>query len=232
MMEGICEVKRILAFNDEEKETGLKILEMLKGKSVVDGVELLEKCIVHHDHYNWEWKDVMESISEDESILAFNNEQKEIGMKIVEMLKEKNVEDGVDLLEKCIFQHAYYNWERKYMTEPLPYGLGFASTLPEGDKEYSSRKKSDFDKTQSFTPSINIKVRDGFNKDDVINDMKLAIKQEVSEVEENRGFEPLPCAKGIIKVLEEYHATISNMEKVFDIVKSSVLSSTLIKESE
>ena len=66
-------------------------------------------------------------------IMAFNDSQKDKGNAILEILKGLSVEDGFELLEKCIFQYAYYGWERKYMTEPLPFGIGPAQNSPESD---------------------------------------------------------------------------------------------------
>lgn len=65
-----------------------------------------------------------EGIYEATRILAFNDQQKETGEKILALLKGMTVEEGMELLEKCIFQHSYHNWDRNYMTEPLPYGIG------------------------------------------------------------------------------------------------------------
>ena len=79
--------------------------------------------------------DGMKEIEKVCRVLNFNILQKEKGEKILSMIREMTVEEGVELLEKCIFQHAYYVWERKYMTEPLPYGIGPVDDLPKGDKK-------------------------------------------------------------------------------------------------
>lgn len=68
-------------------------------------------------------------------ILNFNMNQKEKGEKILSILKGMTVEEGVELLEKCIFQHAYFGWNRKYMTEPLPYGISPVDGSPKSDKK-------------------------------------------------------------------------------------------------
>ena len=53
-------------------------------------------------------------------------------------------------------------------------------------------------------------------------------EKEVREVEERKAFEALSCAKEVVKVLERHHATVNDMERVLDIVKDMVSSSTLV----
>lgn len=69
----------------------------------------------------------MDCICEVSQIMNFNESQKEKGEKILNLLKGMPVEEGIELLEKCIFQHSYYGWERQYMTEPVPYGIGISN---------------------------------------------------------------------------------------------------------
>lgn len=74
-----------------------------------------------------------ECIRKASQIMNFNESQKEKGEKILELLEELTVEEGIEILEKCIFQHSYFGWERKYMAEPLPYGAGPAKDSPKGN---------------------------------------------------------------------------------------------------
>lgn len=74
-----------------------------------------------------------ECIREASRIMNFNESQKEKGEEILTLLKDLTVEEGIEILEKCIFQHSYFGWERKYMAEPMPYGVGSAKKLPKGD---------------------------------------------------------------------------------------------------
>ena len=53
--------------------------------------------------------------------------------------------------------------------------------------------------------------------------------RRVREVEEKKAFEALSCAKEVVKVLERHHATVNDMERVLDIVKDMVSSSTLVR---
>ncbi len=64
-----------------------------------------------------------EGFQEASRILRFNKEQEEKGQAILKILERMSVEEGVSLLEKCIFQHSYFGWERGYMKEPAPYGV-------------------------------------------------------------------------------------------------------------
>ena len=48
-------------------------------------------------------------------------------------------------------------------------------------------------------------------------------------MEEKKAFEALSCAKEVVKVLERHHATVNDMERVLDIVKDMVSSSTLVR---
>lgn len=54
-------------------------------------------------------------------------------------------------------------------------------------------------------------------------------ERRVREVEEKKAFEALSCAKEVVKVLERHHATVNDMERVLDIVKDMVSSSTLVR---
>ena len=77
----------------------------------------------------------IECISEASRIMNFNEFQEEKGRAILEILKGLSVENGIEILEKCIFQHAYFGWEREYMTEPFPYGIGpVKDKLPQSDE--------------------------------------------------------------------------------------------------
>lgn len=54
-------------------------------------------------------------------------------------------------------------------------------------------------------------------------------ERRAREVEEKKAFEALSCAKEVVKVLERHHATVNDMERVLDIVKDMVSSSTLVR---
>lgn len=69
-------------------------------------------------------KNGTECIRKASQIMNFNESQKARGEEILKILEETTVEDGIEILEKCIFQHSYFGWERKYMEEPLPFGAG------------------------------------------------------------------------------------------------------------